>query len=257
MMEYLNFAFRWTHVTSALLWVGLLYFFNWVNGPFLASLDAEKKRQVIAGLLPRALWWFRWAAAWTWVSGLLVIGLVFYHTRPMMFVPDDDGVVRWSMLSGLVVLLTFTGHHLYDLLAKTVLKDLRAAFVGGLLLATAYYVFAREVGGFTFRSALVHLGALFGTIMAFNVWFRIWPAQKKVIAAARAGETLPADAAALAASRSRHNVYMSVPLVMAMSNQHAWKFDGIDLWAVPLLVLIGFLVAHLLFRKSAKLQFSG
>jgi uncharacterized membrane protein len=257
MMEYLNFAFRWTHVTSALIWVGLLYFFNWVNGPFLASLDAERKRQVIVGLMPRALWWFRWAAAWAWVSGLLVIGLVFYHSRSLMFVPGEDGMPHWSMLAGLVVLLTFTGHHLYDVLAKTVLKDLRAAFVGGLLLSTAYYLFAREVGGFTFRSALIHLGALFGTLMAFNVWFRIWPAQKKVIAAARAGEALPADAAALAAQRSRHNAYMSVPLLMAMSNQHAWMFDGKDLWAVPLLVLIGFLVAHLLFRKSAKLQFNG
>lgn len=255
MMEYMNFAFRWTHVTSALVWVGMLYFFNWVNGPFLASLDAQKKREVIAGLLPRALWWFRWAALWTWVSGLLVIGLVFYHSRHVMFESIDGAEPKWSMMAGLIVLFTFTGHHLYDVLVKKCMHDTRVAFFGGLALASLYYFVARELGGFTFRGALIHLGALFGTIMAFNVWFRIWPAQKKVIAAARAGEAIPADAAALAGQRSRHNVYMSVPLVMAMSNQHAWIFDGKDLWAVPLLVLIGFLVAHLLFRKSAKLQF--
>ena len=62
------------------------------------------------------------------------------------------------------------------------------------------------------------------------------------------------DTLALAGQRSRHNVYMSIPLVMAMSNQHATMFDGRDLYAVPILILVGFLAAHLLFLKSAKVQ---
>ena len=154
-MDYLTLISRCAHVSSAILWVGLLYFFNWVNGPFLASLEGETKRRVMLGLLPRALFWFRWAAAWTWVSGLLVIGLVFYHSRPLMFAASEDGGYHWTWRAGVIVALTFTGHHLYDALAKTVFKDFKVAFFGGWALASGFFVLAREFGGFSDRGALM------------------------------------------------------------------------------------------------------
>ena len=75
-------------------------------------------------------------------------------------------------------------------------------------------------GGFSYRALNIHVGAMFGTIMAFNVWYRIWPAQQKIITAVKAGTAPDAALVALAGARSRHNTYMSVPLVWTMINQH-------------------------------------
>ena len=74
----LEALFRWVHVVAGVLWIGLLYFFNWVNGPFAKTLDSETKPKVVPELLPRALYFFRWGAAYTWLSGLLLLGVVYY-----------------------------------------------------------------------------------------------------------------------------------------------------------------------------------
>jgi len=66
--EILQSVFRWIHVVAGILWIGLLYFFNFVNGPFAATMDGETKKKVVPQLMPRALFWFRWGAAWTWVT---------------------------------------------------------------------------------------------------------------------------------------------------------------------------------------------
>src|SRR4030095_4231801 len=76
-------------------------------------------------------------------------------------------------------------------------------------------------GGFSYRGVNIHIGALFGTTMAFNVWYRIWPSQQKIITAVKAGTPPDPAVVALAGARSRHNVYMSVPLVWTMINQHS------------------------------------
>ena len=78
----------------------------------------------------------------------------------------------------------------------------------------------QKLGGFGYRAVNIHLGALFGTNMAFNVWFRIWPAQQKIITAIKNGEAPDAALLGLAGLRSKHNTYMSVPLVWTMHNQH-------------------------------------
>ena len=73
--------FRWIHVLAGVIWIGHLYFFNFVNAPFQGKLDGPTKKAVNPELLPRALWWFRWGAAWTWVTGVLLLLLVYYHGR--------------------------------------------------------------------------------------------------------------------------------------------------------------------------------
>ena len=78
-MELLSALSRWIHVLAGIVWIGLLYFFNFVNGPFQGTQDGDTKKKVIPELLPRALFWFRWGAAWTWVTGVLLLLLVFYH----------------------------------------------------------------------------------------------------------------------------------------------------------------------------------
>src|SRR6185295_5289096 len=93
---------------------------------------------------------------------------------------------------------------------------------------------------FSFRGYAIHLGGTFGTIMAFNVWFRIWPAQRTIITATKEGTPVDPGIVALAGLRSRHNTYMSVPLVFMMMSQHATWASGVmgPIW-LTLIVLAG------------------
>lgn len=226
MMEGLTFVFRWLHIFVGILWIGHLYFFNFVNAPMAARLDGPTKRKVVPELMPRALYWFRWGAAWTWVTGLLLMLLVFYHGG-LMFDPGGG----WGGGALLMVAVTFLGVFAYDALWKSGLRsNVRAAtIVSFLLLGVTVWLFV-AVGGFTPRAVLIHTGTMFGTMMAFNVWFRIWPAQQRIIAAVKAGKAPAAADPALAGLRSKHNTYMSLPLLWAMANEHATPFFGGNFW---------------------------
>src|SRR5262245_36759596 len=74
-VQGLHFIFRWLHLFFGVMWIGLLYYFNYVQGAFMAETDAAAKAQVQQKLLPRAMWWFRWGAMWTWVSGALMLSI--------------------------------------------------------------------------------------------------------------------------------------------------------------------------------------
>jgi uncharacterized membrane protein len=246
--DILQSIFRWIHVVAGILWIGLLYFFNWVNGPFAAKLDAESKKKVVPELMPRALFWFRWGAAWTWVTGVLLLLLVFYHGGALL----NDPSRGWTIGTIVMVAFTFLGAFLYDALMKTGLKtNTKVQFVVFLILIAGILYLMSAWAGFGYRGYVIHLGALFGTIMAFNVWFRIWPAQKKIITAVKEGQAPDAALVALAGMRSKQNTYMSVPLVWTMINAHTtwastyWSI----LVAVVAIAWIG--VTHL-YKKAGK-----
>ena len=222
MMEGLQFIFRWLHVFVGIIWIGHLYFFNFVNAPLAAKLDGPTKQKVVPELMPRALFWFRWGAAWTWITGVLLLLLIFYHGG--LAIETD---ASWGAAAIAMIAVTFLAVFAYDALWRSGLKsNVRAAtIVSFVLLAVVVWMFV-EVGGFPPRSVLIHTGAMFGTIMAFNVWFRIWPAQQRIIAAVKAGKAPDAADPALAGLRSKHNTYMSLPLLWAMANEHATPFFG-------------------------------
>src|SRR5258705_9596758 len=77
--EWLNLVFRWIHVVAGVMWIGHLWFFNFVNAQVAKTYDADSKKKVVPELMPRALYWFRWGAAYTWITGLLLLGVVIYH----------------------------------------------------------------------------------------------------------------------------------------------------------------------------------
>jgi uncharacterized membrane protein len=193
---------RWIHLVAGITWIGLLWFFNWVNGPFMAALDAETKAKVIPQLMPRALWWFRWGAAFTWFSG----------------------VVYAVILAGADVTPEVQG---------SVMKWFAA----------------------TTRGNWIGLGFVYGTIMAFNVWFIIWPRQKKIILATIKGENPPEKAqwAKVATNASRINTYLSLPLLFAMgAAKHMGELGGEQPEFAPAAAIItgiGFLVAWIFIHK--------
>ena len=145
---------------------------------------------------------------------------------------------------------------------NAVAANLRAAVIVSFLFLAVVVALFDSFGHFSYRGTLIHTGTLFGTIMAFNVWYRIWPSQQKIIRAVKSGEAPDAGLVKLAGLRSRHNTYMSVPLVWAMLGQHTTYFAGGNLgipggyyWIVWLLVIIiGWHIVFQCYKKSGKVE---
>lgn len=251
--EILNVLSRWIHVAAGVIWIGLLYWFNFVNIPFTGTMDADTKKKVVPELNPRALYWFRWGAAYTWVTGIIMLFLVFYHGGLMY---GEEGMTEWTMGNTLLTLaIVVVCVFLYDVIAKSgVAKNNRAmAGVGFVLVAAIVYIMA-EVVGFGYRAYVIHVGALFGSIMAFNVWYRIWPAQQKIITAIKEGSAPDQALVTAAGMRSRHNTYMSVPLFWTMINAHT-SVPAASSWQYLLgVVLLGWLLVMLVYKKSTKVS---
>jgi uncharacterized membrane protein len=258
-VEILNAVFRWLHIFAGIIWIGMLYFFNWVNGPLQAKLEADVKKKVVPELMPRALFWFRWGAAWTWITGVLLLMLVFHHGGGLMFAGDAS----WSPAAGVMIAVVFLAPFLYDALHKSALgKDPKQFGALAFVLVAAVVLAMDKWAGFSYRAFNIHLGALFGTTMAFNVWFRIWPAQRQIITAVKNGTAPDGGLVALAGARSRHNTYMSVPLVWTMINQHTTVFAGGNLGLTSqtafvgllLMVLLSWHIVWQLYKRAGKVQ---
>lgn len=251
-MYFLEGIFRWIHVVAGVLWIGLLYFFNWVNSGFAPTMDAETKKKVVPELMPRALFWFRWGAAFTWVTGVLLLLIVYYHGG-LLF---EAG--HWGLMTFLMLAIVFLGVFVYDQLVNSALKDMQTLFIAGLVIVFVVVGLMDWAAGWSFRGYAIHLGALFGTTMAFNVWFRIWPSQRTIITATKNGEATDPAIVALAGMRSRHNTYMSVPLIFMMLNAHETWAAGRGIFAGPLVltivVAVGWALTYHIYDRAAKVK---
>jgi uncharacterized membrane protein len=258
-MDGLQALIRWMHVFVGIIWIGHLYFFNWVNGQTAAKLDGPTKKALVPELMPRALFWFRWGAAWTWITGVLLLLIVFYHGQ-LMF-PQELG---WHPGGIVMIAVAFLAVFVYDALWSSGLaSNVRTGTIVSFVLLSIVVALFVYVGKFEYRAVLIHTGAMFGTMMAFNVWFRIWPAQQKIIRAVKNGETPDAALSKLAGLRSRHNTYMSLPLVWAMLNFHTtvpfagggWGIQKEYYWVVWLAIIaIGWHIIFQCYKKAGKVE---
>jgi uncharacterized membrane protein len=246
-----NAVFRWIHIIAGVLWIGHLYFFNFVNAELAKTYDADSKKKVVPELMPRALFWFRWGAAWTWITGVLMWAILYVH---------QDNFGAGGKKGALVALvLVVVGFAIYDAIAKALQKQPMAALWVwyAIVFAFALGLTMCDFFGASPRGAYIHTGAMLGTAMAANVWMRIWPCQKRIITAIKAGQAPdPADAA-LAGMRSKHNTFMSVPLLFMMLNVHT-PFTGTTFgepwhWIAGLLV-VGYFGTQWLYAKSTQVK---
>lgn len=251
--NWLQLIFRWAHVVAGITWIGHLYFFNWVNGPFQGKIDAATKKNVNPELLPRALYWFRWGAAWTWIFGILLAGLIYYQTREVLFVPEQLGN-PWLWFIILLVVAA-VGFVIYNALMKAIANKTVAAIICLIIFAGVYYFF-ECVGHYSGRALYIHAGMIFGTMMALNVWMVIWPSQRRIITALKEGTAADPDEVKRAGLRSRHNTYMSVPLVFTMISNHYPTVYGADPAVrdgiLAAIIIVGFLFVRWTYSKAPK-----
>jgi uncharacterized membrane protein len=266
--EWLNLIFRWVHVFAGIMWVGTTYYFTWLD----ARLTEEEKavantgnaaqiwmvhsggfyvveKRKVPDLASRTLHWFRWEAGTTWLSGMALMILLFYIGGGALVDPDvRDISVGAAVALGVGVLIG--GWIIYDLLMLSPLGKNEKAFavVAYILLVGVSYGLTRYLSA---RAAYIHVGAMMGTIMAANVWMRILPAQKKMIAAINAGRKPDDRLSAQAKLRSKQNTFMAVPLVFLMISNH---FPGVTYgdqynWEIlAALILAGWVAAKFIRR---------
>ncbi len=262
-LALLNPVAKWLHIIAGITWIGLLYFFNFINGHVAAKMDGDTKKQVFPELMPRTLFWFRWGAAWTWITGIVLLYVIFWagslsigeSVGNNMFDADTE-VTMWAHI---MLLVTFLAVFVYDFLYKSALaKNVRLVTIISLLLIFGVEYLMIHCGQFSYRAFNIHIGAMFGTMMAFNVWFRIWPAQQNIITAIRDGETPDGDLLALAGLRSKHNTYLSVPLIWTMINEHTAVFSGklcgCTGLVLAIIIPLGWHIVFQLYKKSAKVD---
>jgi uncharacterized membrane protein len=246
MNEWLNAIFRWVHVVAGVMWIGHLWFFNFVNGQVAKTYDPDSRKKVVPELMPRALYWFRWGAAYTWVTGILLLFLLYWFGGAM-----GEKNMGPHAAGGIGLVLIIVGFVVYDVLWKAIKNETAGAVISFVLVAVFAYVLTFFMGG---RAVYIHVGGLFGTIMAANVWMRIWPSQRKIIAGVKGtGPAAEASVVAIAGLRSKHNTYMSVPLMFLMVSNHFSTIYGADLSWVTLLVFVavGWGLTKLMYGKAA------
>lgn len=154
------FLFRWLHVLAGIMWIGLLYYFNFVQIPNMPNIPDEQKPAIGKVIAPAALWWFRWAALATVLTGLIV-----------------------GYLNG----------YIHDAMSLGAMNDFAVP-----------------------KNISIGIGMWLGIVMAFNVWFVIWPNQKKALGIVEADADTKAASARTAMLFSRTNTVLSIPMLFSM-----------------------------------------
>lgn len=246
--EWLNLIFRWIHVLAGVMWIGHLWFFNFVNAQLAKTYDPDSRKKVLPELMPRALYWFRWGAAYTWVTGILLLWVVYWAGNAM----GSDKMSSYAS-GGIALVIVVVCFAIYDVMWKS-LKNEMAGMAISFVLTAVYLLILGKGLGIGGRGLFIYTGGLFGTIMAANVWMRIWPNQRKIIAGVKGTAPAPdPSVAAVAGLRSKHNTYMSVPLIFFMVSNHFPTVYGSDLawvWAL-VFVAAGWGLTKFLYNKSA------
>jgi uncharacterized membrane protein len=214
--EATQLILRWFHFIAGILWIGLLYFFNLINVPFMKQVDAAAKPKIFENLTLPALNWFRW-------SSLVTVFVGFWYWAQFYVAADAkrDGLNPASTIGFFLLLWIGVWAILFLLIKKVAPSGYVLGAITAVLVYAAGWLFVNytPVGGDDNHVVSIGVGGGMGIVMLFNVWGIIWPSNKKIIRGTLAG-TPPANAAALARQAflaSRTNFVMSIPLLFYMA----------------------------------------
>jgi uncharacterized membrane protein len=257
--EWLQLLIRWVHLITGIAWIGSSFYFVFLDNSLLPPVrkeDAEagiggelwavhgggfyhvRKFRIAPDALPEPLHWFKWEAYWTWMSGFALFVVMYYvHAGTYM---TDRTVADLSALQAVAisVALLAGGWLFYDQLCR------RLGLARERLLAIAMAAFVALVAWglshlFSGRAMFLQIGAMLGTIMAWNVFFVIIPAQRKLVDAKARGEAPDPVFGQRGKQRSVHNNYLTLPVLFIMiSGHYPMTFGHPHAWLVLVAILL-------------------
>ncbi|MBU2969882.1 urate hydroxylase PuuD [Pseudoalteromonas sp. C2R02] len=256
--EWVNLILRFAHVITGIAWIGASFYFVWLDN-HLEKPPGWKSDKGIGGDLwaihgggfyevakykhapekmPELLHWFKWEAYSTWLTGFVLLSLMFYVGADIYLI--DPNIAELSQMQAIAIGLTSIvgGWIVYDVLCRTKLAE-HGLLLGIILMALITglsYVLSET---FSARGAFMHVGAVIGTIMAGNVFFTIMPSQRALVASVEKGEPVDPTWGAKAKLRSTHNTYATLPLVFIMiSNHYPMIFNHEYNWLVLMVIFV-------------------
>ena len=200
---------RYIHVVVGIMWIGLLWYFNFVQIPNMAKIPDEQKPAIGKVIAPAALFYFRWAAAFTILSGLILAGLNGY-LHDAMTLSIGSGIPKHTAIGKVIAPAAL--FYFRWAAAFTVLSGLILAGLNGYL----HDAMTLSVGSGIPKHTSIGIGMWLGLIMAFNVWFVIWPNQKRALGIVECEPELKAKSAKTAMIFSRTNTLLSIPMLLTM-----------------------------------------
>lgn len=207
---------RWFHFIAGITWVGLLYFFNLVNVPFMKKVDAAAKPNVLENLTLPALNWFRWSA-------LITVFLGFWYWGQFLVGKDAElqGGGGGKTIGFFLLLWIVTFFIIYFTIKMAAPSGYLLGIIVTILCYAAGWLFVQytPVGGEDNHVLCIGVGGGLGIVMLFNVWGIIWPNNKRIIRGTLAGKP-PENAAVMARQAflaSRTNFFLSVPMLFYMA----------------------------------------
>lgn len=269
--EWLSFAVRWTHVITAIAWIGSSFYFIALDlglrkTPSLPPLAHGEEWQVHGGgfyhiqkylvapeFLPEHLTWFKWESYFTWLSGFVLLVIVYYFGADLFLI--DKHVLDVPAWGGILISLgsIVVGWYVYDALCKSPIGNSTWGLMGALfvVLTAASYGYTLL---FTGRAAMLHMGVFTATIMAANVAMIIIPNQKIVVADLKAGRVPDAKYGKIAKQRSLHNNYLTLPVIFFMLSSHyPLAFATQWNWLIASLIFLeGAIIRHWFNTRHAK-----
>ncbi|TAH38999.1 MAG: hypothetical protein EYC69_13810 [Bacteroidetes bacterium] len=236
-LDWLHLVIRWAHVVFGIAWIGASFYFIFLENSLNRTENLRdelagnlwaihgggfyyiEKYKIAPGEIPKTLHWFKYEAYFTWLSGFILLLLVYYfNAKAYMLDPAVSNIsAGTSVAIGIGTLII--GWFIYDFLCRTSLLQKKKTFaiVGFAIITLIGYILTHLLSG---RAAFMHVGALIGTIMVGNVFFTIIPAQKAMVRAAKKGLALNPELGKYAGLRSLHNNYMTLPVIYVMISNH-------------------------------------
>lgn len=261
-LEWLGLAFRWIHIITAIAWIGASFYFNWLLNHLLTSDDPKisgqlwaihaggffnvEKRNIEPGKLPEPLHWFKWESYWTWISGFIMLVIVYYFGAEAYLIdPSVMALEPWQAIA--ISLATLGGswlfyHGLWNSSFGRNNQPLSMVLTAVFIVVVS--ILLTQI--FSGRGAFLHTGAMLATWMTGNVFFVIMPAQRQLVDATLQGKDQNKQLANDAGQRSLHNNYLTLPVLFCMfSNHYPSTFGSQWNWVILLaLFAVGILVRH-------------
>lgn len=267
---WLEYILRFSHLVAGIAWIGSSFYFIWLDSSFETpevprrNVEGElymvhggfyyqvEKRKIYPNELPKILHWFKWEATLTWITGILLLVVLYYLNGASLLVDSQ----KMPLSQGQAVLLSLgvltVSWFLYDLIIWN--SKVIAHKAVSVLLSVGYFIGLIYLNAqiFSGRGAFIQTGAIFGSMMLANVWVRILPGQRKMIEDAKVGKIPDYSFSAKAKTRSVHNTYFTFPVLFIMlSNHYPSIYNHQYNWILLILLSVaGALVRHAMVTKK-------